>query len=372
MMRRTILSFSLLFSCIIQAEVPFPQIAIDDQVFHWQAPELEAEYLVFGSQDPEFALNDPVLEDPHLLTVLDRPELPLDLPLPYCRLIARFSDGTFSEPSTLLNTTEAARSYPKFTQAQWEAIASYLLPDAHPAKEAINKIFSKARISASQETLKEAGFTVRPPGSGQTIVIKHSKLSNVIIKLFTDDQEPDDFKNLYDRILGAEVAKEIIRNHQYGWLFKVPRKWFYILPETPAATGPYPKQLILVVEDMKILPKEENYSKWSSSSMTKEMLDAIYVLLTEGGFNDLGLAFNLPFSRDGRLAIIDTEDYHKWPIPYARLNKYLSNKMQEYWTQLFTQGGPHAKIFTPALMKMMQQNRCSPPLLHSNGLEGDF
>jgi hypothetical protein len=365
MIKYSLFSLLLTLGGTLSAGVPFPQIVQEEASLTWQTHEAHTQYLLFGSEDPDFQLDADLLNDSRLQAVLEEPGLALDQPLPYYRIVAYHPDGILSDPSPIIAIKEASRLYPKFTNEQWEAIGAYLLPDIHPTKSALDKLFQSARVTASEETLKEAGFSVRGPGSGLTLVARHPKLSNVLVKLYTDDQNTDEFKNLYDRIKGAEVAKQIIKAHEYQWLFKVPRKWFYILPQTPAATGPYPKQLVLIVEDMQILPKDENYPKWKSSAMTKEKLDAIFIFLTEGGFNDLALAFNMPFSRDGRLAVVDTEDYHKWPIPYDRLIKYLSPKMQDYWNQLIAQGGPEGFHASKPLRYLMKLNSCQPPKLHS-------
>lgn len=366
MIKLTLFPLALTLSAFLHANTPFPQIIQAGNTLQWQASDKPVQYLLYGSVDPDFVLEDPALNDARLQTVLDEPALPIDLPLPYYRLVVYDAEGNLSDPSPVIDVKQAVRTYPQFTQEQWVAIGTYLFPDKHPVKSALDKIFQSNRVTASIQTLKDAGFSVKGPGSGQTLVVRHPKLSNVLIKLYTDDQCQEDFKNLYDRTQGAELAKQIIKSHNYEWLFKVPRKWFYILPETPGPTGPYPKQLVLVVEDMQILPKEENYPKWKSPAMTKEKLDAIYILLTEGGFNDLGLAFNMPFSRDGRLAVVDTEDYHKWPIPYDRLTKYLSAKMTDYWNQLVAQGGPQGFHASKPLKTLMKLNCKQPPKLHSD------
>lgn len=368
MMRFTLYLLVLSISVLLHANTPFPQIIQQGATLQWQASDDDVHYLLYGSGEPDFALEDPFINDPHLQTVLNEPSLPLGLPLPYYRLVAYHQDGNFSEPSAVIDLKNAERTYPKFTRDQWMAVGSAIMPDKHPAKPLMDKLFKAKRVTASVDTLKEAGFTVKGPGSGQTLVVRHPKINNVLIKLYTDDQPIDDFSSLYNRVIGAALAREIIKARQFEWLFKVPRKWFYILPETPVALGPYPKQLVLVVEDMNILPKDENYPKWKSSSMTKQKLDAIYILLTEGGFNDLGLAFNLPFSKDGRLAVVDTEDYRKWPIPYNRLNKYLSNKMSEYWNALIAQGGPAGYHASKPLKHLMKLNSCKPPMLHSEDI----
>jgi hypothetical protein len=207
--------------------------------------------------------------------------------------------------------------------------------------------------------LKDGGFEVKGPGSGRTLTAKHKKLPDVLVKIFPDDEPMDELRQFMKRITGASIARSIVSDYSFEWVFKVPRKWIYILPQEPLATGPYPKSLVLIVEDMEVLPKSENYPKWKSSAMTKAKLDAVYILLTVGGFNDLPLAFNIPFSKDGLIAIVDTEDYHKWPIPYDRLKKYLSDKMIDYWQTLIDNGGPAGFHVNGSVKKLML-----PCLLH--------
>lgn len=284
---------------------------------------------------------------------------PVNADFPQYEVEAVWDGVVLSSSGALFNPSYTA-AYPNYTTDEWLQIAPYLLPNTHPVKPKLEKLFRKERYISSLDTLKKGDFSVRGPGSGRTLVAKHKKLPDVLIKIFPDDEPINELKQFMKRIKGAQVAREIIAKYQLDWLFKVPRKWIFILPQDPPATGPYPKNLVLVVEDMEVLPKSENYPKWKSSSMTKKKLDAIYILLTEGGFNDLALAFNIPFCKDGKLAVVDTEDYHKWPIPYDRLHKYLSDSMIEYWKDLVARGGPTGYKPNAQVKKLIQACQSKP------------
>lgn len=233
-----------------------------------------------------------------------------------------------SDPPQELESTQAS----SLTYDQWQEIAPFLLPDNHPAKRQLDKIFTQARVTSNIATFRLAGFKTKGPGSSsKTVVAKHPKVKGVILKLFFDDQPNiNEVTKLMNRVRGSEIARNIVDSHNWNHLFKVPHKWIYILPDKPGSAEKYPKNIILVAEDMKILSRRYNYSKWRNK-MTTPLLEAIFAVLTEGGFYDAAYAFNMPYATDGRIALIDLEQYHGWPVPYHKLNKYLSSTMEAYW-----------------------------------------
>lgn len=233
--------------------------------------------------------------------------------------------------------------YPDLTYNEWQTVAPYLLPDLHPAKASLDKVFAKGRPTKNTKALEKAGFHIISEGHwSSTIICTHPKVSGFFIKLFTDDQENiDDIRKLINRIKGANLARKIIEEKGWQHLFKAPRKWLYLIPPGEEDRWPAPKKVLLVAEDMNIFPKAENYRRWSSNSfMNPELLAAVFTLITEGGFNDSVYPFNLPFGRDGRIAILDTEKFNGWPIPYYKLTSYLSNEMQLLWMHFIEQGHP--------------------------------
>lgn len=232
----------------------------------------------------------------------------------------------FTTPSYLLS----------FSDADWEKIHTYLLPDDHPIKPSLDALFSDSRPTASMSSLKQAGFKVIGKGKfSKTIVAKHSNIKGYILKCIPDNDPTNDVERLSDRIKGVGIARDIIAKYNFERWMKVPNKWIYILPPT-SSSEKYPKKIVLIAEDMNILPKKKNYKKWKKE-VTKEMLDALYLLLQEGGFHDMIYPFNMPFSKDGRIAFIDTEQF--WGIvPFYKLNRYLSEEMSDYWQLVIERG----------------------------------
>lgn len=228
--------------------------------------------------------------------------------------------------------------HPKIDPQVWEELTPYFLPREYPIRLKLDAMFAR-RVSQSSETMRAAGFKKPEVRRFSKMVIsKHSKLKGYYIKLFTDDVScPKEWNKLMDRIRGAEEALKAIKRHKYQEFFKVPKKWIYPLPiESSPSIKCQRKYFILIVEDMKILKKKDNYKCWGGSEMSQERLKALFTVLTEAGLSDCNRAFNVPFCKDGKMAFIDTESYGK-RVKYDVMNKYLSPKMQGHLQHLMNQ-----------------------------------
>jgi len=235
--------------------------------------------------------------------------------------------------SPALSYSQSFEKPPHISQEVWNDCSEYFIPFNHPAKKTLDEIFGAIpRAIHSSKSLRKAGFKNTKPGEWSgTIIAKHKKLKGYLVKLFTDDQTSYvDWEKLMQRARGARSAQATI--HANGWdsLFKVPQKWIYPLPEASAQQ----KNFILLVEDMHLVSEVDNLLKWKNETLPEKTLKAIYQLLDLEGLNDSVYAFNLPFAKDGRIALIDTEYHHNWPIPYQRLCQYLSKKNSQYWVSL--------------------------------------
>ncbi len=230
-------------------------------------------------------------------------------------------------------------------QEIWDSVSPYFLPEGHAAKVVLDTIFhGKERVLLTQNTLRQGGFkdVIQGKYSG-TIVASHRHLRGFKLKLYTDNQQGKiDWASLKDRVTGANSIRQTIENHNLGALIKVPKKWLYPLPAYPA---PPPnlerKNFILIEEDMELIAEHKNLSKWKSSSLPKKLLDAVYIVLKENGLIDCAYAFNMPFSKDGRVAFVDTELHHHRNVPFEKLIPYLFPTRQKHWNQLIDKGGPH-------------------------------
>lgn len=220
----------------------------------------------------------------------------------------------------------------------WKQVAPYLIPDEHPIKPILDKIFS-SRATLNRRTMRHAGFKKTEIRRWTHIVVStHPDLPGYIFKIYLDAQcyhnNCSEHKHWTTRVRGARAVQKILDKKQWNHLFKVPKKWIYALPEYPKPPDEFlRKNFILVEEKFDLVNEKENKKAWRKW-ITKEHLDALYYILKSTGLRDCIKIHNIPFSIDGRISFIDTDSYKKGGVPYSKLNEHLSQKMQQYWFTL--------------------------------------
>ncbi|KIC76307.1 hypothetical protein DB41_GK00210 [Neochlamydia sp. TUME1] len=252
-----------------------------------------------------------------------------------------------------LNKTLAERTYnfknisdnPLVNNKIKKELAPYLLPANSKITAIADQIFQTSRVTFNSQTLTEAGFNIlyKQPRSF-IIVAKHPSLPDYLIKLYFDTElrikrNVPGWKWFARRCAGANLVRKVIlkKNIQY---FTVPQKYIYVLPSfhAPAkAAGVDPKVAILIVQDMQLVPKEQNYLAWRSK-VTPEILNELYIIISRAN----GSSYrpdNIPYTLSGKFAFIDTEYPFRDP-DFKSIRPYLSAEMCQYWDQLVKQGGP--------------------------------
>lgn len=251
-------------------------------------------------------------------------------------------EGHYSAPSETV-TLPAARGYirpPHISQEVWDNVSLYFLPESHPIKPILDQIFFQSRATASLKSMKKAGFDANKPMKWTHLVVaRHPDTPEYIFKVFLDAQRlfkkfpVEDLWML--RIEGVNLIRNELDKMDWNHIFKVPRKWIYPLPANPAASKDFVrKDFILVEDDMDILSKTDNEAVWQSDVITTDILDAIYHLVTEYGLYDSPKPNNMPFSNDGRIAFVDTQVHHVWPVKYYKLTPHLNAEMKAYWKEI--------------------------------------
>ena len=220
-----------------------------------------------------------------------------------------------------------------------KAVTPFLIPDDHPAKPFLDKIFSKTRVTVSNETIVTAGFNILVTKSRSHIrLLQHSELNPYLLKVTVDSnteikKENPDWYWFVNRCRGADRLAQIIKTNKLKH-FVVPKKWLYVLPahpDTPPGPDYERKLVVLVVENMHLIEKSANKAKWQTD-ITKEILKELYEVMKYGG----GAAWrpdNAWFTENGKIALIDTE-YPGQKADHKVITKYLSPEIQKYWNKL--------------------------------------
>ena len=228
----------------------------------------------------------------------------------------------------------------KVTDQAWQEVLPFLLPEESEIKEKLDALFNDSRAILNSSSLKMAGFTTsRPQEFSLIVVTKHPSFPGYIFKIYLDNekQKPDNKAQYYflRRVKGACAIQKCIDENQLDAFFKVPKKWIYPLPAFEGQVKKYShKNFILVVEDMEILSTKANIKAWKSSMVTKELLVGLHRITTEVGLVDCAKIDNIPFSKDGRVAFVDTESFGFPKVPLYRLKEVIPSHMRSFWSKL--------------------------------------
>lgn len=340
-------------------------------------------YLVYGSNALDFI--PPIYahsEIPYTCFATDQQQVEIDPSYAYYRIIPLHNGkyGTPSEiiyiydqgmhhPRTLLQTdcssgTISRKPLPSYYEDRgysgqekqsksvkpshvsseiWAAVEPYLLPENHPLKGRMDRIFSKSRVLANEKSLTKAGFVwpKKEVSHSGIYPTQHEKIKKFYVKILTDEQDIADWRQWVNRAQGARDIRNSIDAHHYERVFKVPKKFIYPLPEKPETTPDVKrKNFVLLSEDMKIVDHDLNRELYRNR-VTKILLNAIYEIVTELGLADSLFIHNLCWAKDGRLAFVDTERHHCWPVVYRRYFRILSAPMLDHWKLLIKHNGPN-------------------------------
>lgn len=224
----------------------------------------------------------------------------------------------------------------------WNYLAPLFLPENHPIKPKLDRLFSK-RVTQTSETLRKAGFTQpNPMRFSKTVVSRNKNIPGFMFKLFCDDQEEiSDWQKCLFRVTGALHIQHALDRYSLNHLFVVPTKWIYPLPVEPSPPQNLERKNFIVVENtLDIYTGKENNKMWKGPIINPVTLTWIYILLNELGLADSPYNHNMPVTKDNRIAFVDTEHHHKWPVPFFKLWQFLSPDMQDYWNRMCEKGGP--------------------------------
>ncbi|MGC2595206.1 MAG: hypothetical protein WA347_02875 [Rhabdochlamydiaceae bacterium] len=240
----------------------------------------------------------------------------------------------------------ATENYPNFhdnpllTNPMRLKIAHHLIPLDHPIKATLDFIFSQSRVLENDRTFVDAGFEVISPPlpNSFTIVARHPAIPGYVFKLHLDSERRS--RNqlphwvwLASRCAEAKKIRKVIKHKNIRY-FSVPDKWLFVLPVYPYSSSLNPQLIILVETDMELVSNEETEGMWKKGIKRKH-LDELYSIIKHGygGRSVLHLTRNVPFTKHGKFAFIDTEGPQS-DINLKSVKKHLSKEMRDYWDTL--------------------------------------
>lgn len=223
-------------------------------------------------------------------------------------------------------------------------VEGFLLPLDSPLKIKLDEIFSQSRAIRNIDEFKKAGFVVLLDKLHSYLVLsKHPLIPGYLEKVYLDTEQRRRYGipgwlSLTNRCQGAANIRNLIKTKDLRTL-TVPDKWLYLLPVTELANAKEEKNkhpVILIETDMKVVSLDESADAWKNKVTTRN-LDELYCVLSHG-FASSSLTKNVPYTKKGKFAFIDTEKPNKMPR-YDKARPFLSDSMQQYWDELVRSGG---------------------------------
>lgn len=197
---------------------------------------------------------------------------------------------------------------PRITEHMQRRMAPYLLPLDSPLKPILDEIFVHEGIIKNVRSLRQAGFSILFLQKRSFIVVaKHPKVQGYLFKIYLDTKgvSKDDmvgWELLTTRCIVAQKIKTIIRKNKIR-RFTVADKWLYPLP--PVKQRGRAEPVILLVKDMRIYNRGDSRRIWRSK-VTRKDLKELYAVLGRG-YGSAFLHGNVPYTKSGKFAFIDTE-----------------------------------------------------------------
>lgn len=234
---------------------------------------------------------------------------------------------------------------PYITPEERELIRPFLLPADHPMRANMDAIFLPTRAVQDKDSFLIAGFEILFLQPRSFIAVgRHSLLPGYLIKANFDttldlkDDVPA-WQWFVQRCVGVGQVEKIIQRYRIKHCV-TPKKYIYPLPPEPSPPDSEfysRKSIVLLVDDMQLVDEETNRKYWKTL-ITKSHLNELYMIMSRANGRSYR-ADNIPFTKDKKIAFIDTE-YPTAEPNYRQIRRYLSKKMRNYWDQIVASGGP--------------------------------
>lgn len=208
----------------------------------------------------------------------------------------------------------------------------------HPTVEEaplFEQIFADPALFESPEQMRAAGFEVNQRVHEELMVATHPLLKTYIFKKYTNKIPQDvQLAKYIHRVNGARTIEKCIKKYSFKHLI-VPRKGIYPLPPQFGKNS-----YLVVAEYLDICSGDDHRSGENGQryyNMSKDVLrELIYMMHVLGGCD--AWPRNQPFTRQGKIAFVDTEHVGEKSRHFARhIIPRLNPELQLYATQLISE-----------------------------------
>ena len=208
-----------------------------------------------------------------------------------------------------------------------------------PASIDLDKLFHRSSMFDSIRDWRKAGFEILRESEDKILVASHRDAEGYLFKKYGSDNSRsynEQLKKYQNRIAGARILREHLEANRIDRIL-VPRKWLCTLPDRFDVRRGKPSYIV-VVERYDILDYDR--SKRRYREIDKDLLRDLCTIL----FKFRGLDFtarNVPFTRDHKIAYIDTE--------YLEFNTRKPSRRRRYYKG----HSKHGSVFSDKQLKLM-------------------
>lgn len=240
--------------------------------------------------------------------------------MPMCRL-----EGGANKPSPQYH------GIPRYPDERQLNAKQYLLPANSPIKPELDLIFSNPNVLDNPKTFAAAGFkTLFFRARTSLRIATHPALPGYLFKLYLRSENNKNMPERQERLIrrageAARLEKFIKKNDIRR--FTVPKKWLYKVQGTATKKSIY----VLIAQFVNIVSNSQSEKAWKTK-ITYNDVRELNLLLREG-YGSLAFSRNIPYTREGKFAFIDTE-FPRREHSLGNVSKKLSPKMGRYWNKL--------------------------------------
>jgi hypothetical protein len=170
-----------------------------------------------------------------------------------------------------------------------------------PIWSLMGELFVDPKMFKSYSRFEKAGFSLVDHSPHKIMTGSHKLARGYFFKKYDDDKPGEkQLRNYMHRVEGSRLLRPFIAEHGFTRVV-APRKWLYELPSS------FPERYLVVAEKIDLVSRSATDRAYARISR-EQMRELATVLYYFRGLNST--AANLPYTKDDKIAFVDTERWH--------------------------------------------------------------
>jgi hypothetical protein len=171
-----------------------------------------------------------------------------------------------------------------------------------PIVALLGDLFDDPTMFGSFGRFEEAGFSLVEHSPNKIMTGRHKRARGYVFKKYDDDKPGGkQLRSYMHRVEGSRLLRTFIAEHGFTHVV-TPRKWLHALPSA------FPERYLVVAEEIDLVSRAatDRACAHISKEQARELATVLYYFR---GLNST--AANLPYTKDDKIAFVDTERWHR-------------------------------------------------------------